>query len=99
MSYQIVKAVYYRPITYFKVPNNIDLHNQTQVEWYSVRRDILYIKLVGIDDQLKIEGYGPEDEKKYPEETEVLKEETDSDWHWIAQTFFEYESDDDETTQ
>ena len=52
---QVVIAEY-KYMSYFKVPEGIDLNNKEVVEYHGIKWNILYIKFVNRDDEIKIEA-------------------------------------------
>lgn len=59
----------------FKIPKGVDLHDNTVVKEYNVRRGMLFIEYTdGRTDEIEEEFY---DEEKYPDETNI---EDAEDW-------------------
>jgi hypothetical protein len=86
-SRKILKATYYTPEVYFKLPDGLDLEDETIVESYGVKWNILYINYVdGRTDEIETE-YFPEDDYKDPDNIEIV----DADKTWIT-----YDEDDEE---
>jgi hypothetical protein len=71
---QLLEVIYEVP-RYFKIPDHIDLNNESQVEDYEVEYDILTIELTD-GATIKIKGTAINNEDlQYPEETDIIEDE------------------------
>jgi hypothetical protein len=92
-SRKILKGTYCTPEIYFKLPDGLDLEDETIVESYYVKWKRLYINYVdGRTDEIETEYYFPEDDHKYPDNIEII----DADKSWVGLHWITYDEDDEE---
>ena len=72
---KVVRATFYPPEAVFKIPDGLDLEDESVVEFWGVKWAKLYIKYVGKEEEEIIEPYFDVDETidlKYACEEEIV---------------------------
>ena len=72
---KVVRATFYPPEAVFKIPDGLDLEDESVVEFWGVKWAQLYIKYVGKEEVEIIEPYFDVDETidlKYAREEEIV---------------------------
>ena len=72
MSQKVVVAEYYPPMVFFKIPKDVDLEDETKVEYWYVRYKTLYIKFVDKEELQEVEKEKVEEpDYKRPAKTSI----------------------------